>query len=75
MLLYLRPVLMVAAGGVRAVAADSRAGRSDELLRPRPGCGVTRPSAPPPPAPPVCPPANRCPPRPRATRRGWWGGD
>lgn len=44
-------------------------GRGADEPRPRPGCGVTGPSAPPP-APPARPPANRRPPRPRATRRG-----
>lgn len=50
------------AGGARRPAVEAEA-----------GCGVTRPSAPPPPAPPARPPANRRPPRPRATRRGRWG--
>lgn len=61
---------MVAAGGGDGAAAGARAGRGDERRRPRPGCGVTGPSAPPPPAPPARPPANRRPPRPRATRLG-----
>lgn len=64
MLLYRRPVLMVAAWGTCTRAGRRRAEAEARLQGDRPLRAAARP------APPARPPANRHPPRPRATRRG-----